>query len=241
MNMVRVGHRMLSLGLALVVSTSLRAGDTFVINAIDSTTTYIPERIMAEAYSELGIPIKIVKLPAARSLHSSNKGLADAELARVRVNPVEYPNLEIVPVVIDTIEGAVFTKVVHFDVAGWESLRPYKIGIRLGIKFTEKGTKGMNVVVINNNAQLVRMLDLGRLDIVVMNRNNALYEIERFDLREIKELSPPVHYKEVFHYLHKKNTHLIPKLTAILGKMKSSGRMEQIARQARAEILPNNN
>ena len=89
---------------------------------------------------------------------------------------------------------------------------------------------------IENEVKLVKTGH--RMSIIA---NNALYEIERFNLREIKELSPPVHYKEVFHYLHKKNAHLIPRLTAILGKMKSSGRMEQITRQARAEILPNSN
>ena len=75
----------------------------------------------------------------------------DAVLARVKVYLNVYSNLIRIAVAINLIEGRVFTKNTNFRVDGWESHRPYPIGIRRGLKYIERGTTGMNVVVGNEN------------------------------------------------------------------------------------------
>lgn len=42
----------------------------------------------------------------------------------------------------------------RFEVAGWESLKPYTIGIIRGIKFAERRTEGMNAIAIKDYAAL---------------------------------------------------------------------------------------
>lgn len=205
---------------------------------MDSATIRVPEVIISEAYRRLKIPFKVVKLPPVRSLKMSNSGQFDGELARVKVDPIAYPNLIQVPVAIDLIDATVFSKSVDFKVDGWDSLKPYRIGIRRGVKFTQRGTQGMNVVVGNENAQLLKMLDKGRVDIIVLNKHNAIAAIEQLNLSNIQMLKPSVHYLEVFHYLHKKNLHLLPALTHELQQMESSGEIEAIMYRLRATKPP---
>ncbi|MEH6472731.1 MAG: transporter substrate-binding domain-containing protein [Halopseudomonas sp.] len=190
---------------------------------------------MQAAYRKLGIPITIVKLPPERSLRTANSGQADAELARVKVDLNQYKQLIRVPVAIDIIEATVFSKTESFHVAGWDSLKPYKIGIRQGVKFTERGTRGMDVISGSENIQLFKMLNKGRVDIVVMNKHNALKAIKELGLNDIRMLQPSVHRLEVFHYLHFSNQVLLPRLTEILQQMESSGEIEQIMQQIRLE------
>lgn len=221
----------------ILFSSGVNAKEIFSISSLGSASTYIPEKIMREVYAKLGISIKITKLPAARSIETANSEVAGAELARIKVDPYEYPNLVRVPVAIDTIEGVVFSKYEHFKVNGWDSLRPYKIGIRRGVKFTEKGTKGMGVMLANSNKQLLLMLAKGRVDVVVLNRRNAAYELEQSEFQGIISLSPSVHYLEVFHYLHVTNRYLLPRLGKALKKMRKSGEMDRIAGQALVKTM----
>ena len=50
--------------------------------------------------------------------------------------------------------ATVFTRLTWFEDAGWESLKPYTIGIICGIKFAERHTKRMNAVAVKNYAAL---------------------------------------------------------------------------------------
>ena len=50
--------------------------------------------------------------------------------------------------------ATVFTKLTRFEVAGWESLKPYTIGIIRGIKFAERHTKRMNAVAVKDYVAL---------------------------------------------------------------------------------------
>ncbi|MEH6648482.1 MAG: transporter substrate-binding domain-containing protein [Motiliproteus sp.] len=226
--------------LSLLIPFQAQAGtdNGMTVGAIDSSTTQVPEAVIKEAYRRLEIPLTVIKLPPARSLKMTSSGLYDAELARVKVDPKLYPDLIRVPVAIDLIEAAVFSKSVDFSVDGWDSLKPYRIGIRRGVKFTQRGTQGMNVVIANENEQLFKMLDKDRVDIVVLNKHNALTAIERLGLTNIRMLKPSVHYLEVFHYLHKKNKHLLPALTHELQQMEQSGEIEAIMSRVRATTPP---
>ena len=216
----------------------VQSDHTMTISAMDSATTQVPEAVIKEAYRRLKLPLNVIKLPPARSLKMSNAGQFDAELARVKVDHTIYPNLIQVPVAIDLIDATVFSKSVEFEVDGWDSLKPYRIGIRRGVKFTQRGTQGMNVIVGNENEQLLKMLDRNRVDIVVLNKHNALTAIEQLNLINIRMLQPSVHYLEVFHYLHKKNQHLLPALTHELQQMEQSGEIEAIMKRIRSSKVP---
>ena len=129
------------------------------------------------------------------------------------------------------------SKKVEFEIKGWESLRPYVIGVRRGIVFTVNGTVGMKRILLNSNEHLLEMLDKGKIDIVVLTRTSALkYLQSRSDLK-FKILEPAVEYYPMYHYLHKKNLTLRPKLTQILKEMEEEGFIKKIRENYIQELL----
>jgi polar amino acid transport system substrate-binding protein len=194
----------------------------------------VSERVLREAYKRLQIDIKIRRLPAARALHESNIGVYDGELYRIRGVNKEYPNLIPISVPINVMEGVAFTEDIHFNVNGWESLRPFKLGIQRGAKFVERAafaTKRNNVQVVNTNAQLFKMLKGGRIEVVVASRLSGLNTMQVNGITGIKILDRPIESYRLYHYVHKKNKHLVVDLTSVLMDMEKEGLIKKIRRE----------
>ena len=83
----------------------------------------------------------LVYVPAERSIQDSNRNLngVSGEINRILAVRETYKNLIPVMVPVNRIEGVAFAKKRDISLKkGWESLRPYKIGVRIGTKFAEK-------------------------------------------------------------------------------------------------------
>lgn len=212
-------------------STSFAKEQLVLAKIEGSNLSDISERVLTEAYHKIGIDIVVKTLPARRAILSANNGEVGGELHRVKGINKKYTNLEMVPISINHVEGVVFSKNKEFIVEGWESLRPYKIGIIRGVIYTEKGTTGMQVYPATTNEQLFKMLDMDRLDIGILNRITGLLYIDKLKLNTIKALEPPVEKLPLYHYLHKKHVDLIPKITEVLSVMKKEGRIKQIRKE----------
>lgn len=195
----------------------------------NSVINEVTLKVLKEAYSRMGIEISIDFYPAKRSLIISNDGINyDGEIHRIGGIEKEFPNLVPISIPINILEGVVVANKVNFMVNGWKSLNPYLIGIRRGIVFTTNGTAGMNRVVLNTNEHLFQMLAAQRIDLVVISRINALKYIPTEQRLKLKILEPPVEVYNMYHYLHKKNAHLIPELTSILKEMQKEGIIHKI-------------
>lgn len=205
------------------ILSPLRAEELVIATMKGSVNSEIAEIVMKEAYNRLGIEIKVEEYPAKRALAESNSGNVDGELTRVANMQNKFKNLVMIPTPINTLEGVVFTKTVDFPVNGWQSLRPYKIGIRRGIRFTDVGTKGMRRHVVNDNDMLFSLLNVGRVDIIVIALANGLQALKEIELSGIKPLYPPVASYPLHTYLHKKHEALIPKLDKVLQEMTEEG------------------
>jgi len=162
------------------------------------------------------------------SVNKANLGEVDAELFRINNMEKKYTNLIKVPVVINAVTGVVLSTNKEFPIDGWNSLRPYYIGIRHGVFFTKKGTEGMNRLEVTDLDQIFKMLESGRLDIAVITELTAKRELIKFGDSDIKILYPPVQVVNLYHYLHKDNIHLLEPLTKELLKMEQSGEIKRI-------------
>jgi len=200
------------------------------ISAIEGTPlTKLCKQILPEAYQRIGIQISVEEYPASRALHYSNSGKVDGELMRIAGIEKKHPNLIRIPVSYVSFQGVVFSKKeLDFPVKGWSSLKPYKIGILRGVKYSETGTKGMRIQIVDRHTQLVKLLDYGRIDIIVMTRLNGLNAFRQANVRNFKILEPPLVRMPLFHYLHIKNQHLVPKITDSLREMRKEGRFQTI-------------
>ena len=138
---------------------------------------------------------------------------------------------------INLLEAVAFTRSIRFQPQGWESLRPYRVGLIRGIKFAENNTIGMNRYLVSRYQSLFQMLDSGRIDVAVAPKINGLISMHKHDHSAINIMQPALMHFKLFHYLHRKNIDWIPRIEAVLHKMHQSGELEKIRRQIHLTLL----
>lgn len=236
--------------LVFSLSTSALSQQNFIFSSAGPLhpKKVIVIRILEEAYHRLGIDFEFRHYPAERSLRIANAGEeVDGELFRGVNAKIEenYLNLIKIPVPLTYGEFVVFTREVNFEIDGWESLRPYHIGIEIGVKGIERGTEGMNVEKVPETDKLFLMLAEGRFDIAVAPRTVGLMHLTRLsnlygeyeNFQHISVLEPPIKKDPLYHYLHAKHTDIVPRLTMVLEDMNSNGDIQTIIDRAMIEIM----
>jgi len=201
------------------------SADEYTFSAIKNASFIgYAREVLTEAYGRLGHTVKILELPAARSVFISNEGAGvDGELFRVSGIETKFPNLVPIPVTLSFSDWVVVSKSNTIKVEGWHSIKPYVVGTRLGVITTDKGTLGMEPTKVNTNKQLLKMLLSDRVDLIVLSKNNALKHTKGIEHKTLHILQPPIHRVPVYHFIHKKHAALIPKITSILQAMQQQG------------------
>lgn len=205
---------------------SLMAGDTGTMN-------YFP--ILKEAYRRIGIEAEAVPLPAERALREADGGLTDGDAIRVEGIEAFYPNLVRVPESVASVDVTIFTAGLDFPVSGWESLRPYSVCYLHGAKMHESGTEGLKRVPAFGQDQSVKLLRDGLCEVAVLSRN-AWMAVDRLNAGPLRELEPPVATHELYHYVHRRHSNLVPSLAEEIRKMKKEGRVDEILKPYREEL-----
>jgi polar amino acid transport system substrate-binding protein len=186
------------------------------------------DRIVKEAFLRAGSRADIVFTATERSLVAVNDGLFDGELNRIEGIEKNFPNLVRVPEPNMQMHFVAFAKR-DIPINGWESLRNLRVGIVSGWKIVERNVEGFPCVTrlmdVNN---LWRMLDRGRLDVVVYSKLSGYDQLHRLGLEDIRHLAPPLCVKDMFLYLHKRHEALAAPLAEALRAMKRDGTYERI-------------
>jgi hypothetical protein len=199
------------------------AADRLVLGKPVDTVATISSRVLERAYRQIGISIRFEALPAERSLLNANQGSLDGDVNRVAGIEKKYANLLMVPVPVNTVEHIVVTKNHHFSVDGWGSLKPYSIAIRIGTKVVESGTAGLNVTAFPTYEKIFNLLDQDRYQISVVSRITAMDYINRYRLKDLRVMEPPLTRLPLYHYLHKKHLKIVEKITRSLQGMLQEG------------------
>ncbi|MBU6952289.1 ABC transporter substrate-binding protein [Hahella sp. HN01] len=197
--------------------------------------TKISVDIMANAYQRLGLTLKVLPQPGQRSLLTADSGLIDGELFRIKGMDEIYKNLIRVPIAIVEIDIVAFSRKENsIVITGWESLTPYKVGYNRGVKVIEENLLPPTRVEPSNTVEnALKMLDAGRTDIAIDGLLNGLMIINDLGLDNIVSIEPPLEVIHGYHYLHKKNLHLLKPLTEVLREMEEAG----VIRSYRDKIL----
>jgi len=190
-------------------------------------------QILIAVYAKLGVRVELVAVPAKRSLIESSEGRLDGEVQRVLDVENEYPTLLPVREPINYIEPSVFTRHVQFRVDGWESIRPYSIGIVRGVGSSERGTRGApRVEAAPAMEQMMQMLANDRVDIAVNDLFSGLLVNARLGLdKQLRPLSPPLQHIDLYHFLHVSHRALIPEVERVVKQMRASGELERLRRE----------
>jgi polar amino acid transport system substrate-binding protein len=195
------------------------------------------EELSQEAFSRIGVEFKLVSLPSERSLFAANLGEVDGEGLRVAGLGSQYLNLVQVPERYIGISFVAFTRDLSIKLdKGWDSLKPYSVAFITGWKMFEANVpvaKAINRV--EKPEQLFRMLDGGRVDVVLYTRADGQAMVRSLGFKGIVPLSPALKDVDMYLYLHKKHEALVPRLAKALRDMKADGTYNRIMQSIKAD------
>lgn len=213
-----------------------------ISQASDHTIHMLGAAVIAEAYKRLGIRTEFIQVPSKRSLTLANLGRADAEVGRVPSVLSDYKNLMMVDgAPIATVKGVALTISSDCVCKSWDDLKEYRVGIRRGEVFAEKGTAQMNAVATSSYKQLFTMLENKRIDVAVGILTSAEIELlSNFKNSDIKVIGKEFINLPLYHMLNNKYAALAPKLTEVLLEMHQNGDIEKIHSKTIKDIVSNN-
>ncbi len=198
----------------------------------------IGERVLLEAYAEIGITIEVLRVPSKRSLTMSNSGQSDGEVHRIKSITQKFPNLVQSPVSINHVDIVAFSKDPNTNINGQNNLKSYSIVYPKGALVYEKITAGFpDVITVSISKQGLKMLANNRVDIFLGDTLSGPATIKENNITDVYMLSPPVKTIKMYHCLNNKHGQLIPKITAVLRAMEKSGRLNEIREQYMLEYL----
>ena len=191
------------------------------------------EQLSQKSLRRIGVDLKLVSLPSERSLTAANLGEVDGEGLRVGGlggPDGPYPNLIQVPERFVRISFVAFSKNATISLDnGWDSLKPYRIAFINGWKMFEANAQGARVVnKVDKPEQLFRMLDEGRVDLMLYTHADGLLLARNLGLTSVAPLSPALKEVDMYLYLHKKHQALVPKLTQAIRDLKADGSYNRI-------------
>lgn len=207
--------------LLLFFSASHVCADNVMRFTTSAHANAFPEiiELFTNAYSKMGYKIELIELPDRRALYEArNRHWIDGELARAKDAAAILPDHIRIPVPLKRINVSAYVKNIDFDVKGWESLLPYKIGALRGILAIENKLVGFNVTETGSPLQLMKMLNRERVQVVVVPTPMGTFALKN-QIYNIRALEPPVDSFNLYHYVHKQHRLLIPKITAVLSEL----------------------
>jgi polar amino acid transport system substrate-binding protein len=196
----------------------------------DIPDQYVGGEMLRAVYAKLNIKLAFEDVPGKRALALSSAGEVDGEIQRIGTLSSDYPTLIQETPAINYIEPAVFTTKLRFDVAGWNSIREYSIGIVRGVGSSEAGTRGMARVTATTSLEnMIRMLDADRFEVMVTDLFSGLVAVRKLNLQtRIVPLSPPLERIHIYHYLHERHRDLVPKVGKVIAQMEASGELAML-------------
>jgi len=184
--------------------------------------------VTQEAFKRINLKLKTIQLPAERGLKNANSGIEDGEMSRVMGMEKKYPNLIRVPEKLMDWQFVAFSSLEISLKNGWSDLAPYSLAYINGWKILETNANFPSVTKVRNNEQLFTLLKKKRTDIILFERWSGLLAKSKYNLNDIKILTPPLAEKSMYIYLHKKHKKLVLPLSNAIASMKSDGTYQRL-------------
>ena len=189
--------------------------------------------LAAELFRRLDLDYRLDFLPAQRSLVFTNDGKTDVIIGRAAAIEKRLPNIIRVPVNILDFEYTAYTKDPDLRIDGWQSLDGYTVGIINGWKIIEQNVgSAKQVVKVNDFGQLLSLLDIGRVDVAIMDRIMGEWTFRQLGL-DLNIVQPPFISQPNFVYVHKKHQDLVQDFTRVLQEIIRDGTYDALFAEAR--------
>ena len=218
------------LTMILMLPLMLQAQPYLISGGKDLVVHSVAAQILQKAYTKAGLQMKVLYLPFEESLQRADSGQTDGDLARIGTIIRKYPNLRRIPADIIEIQAVAFSKNTSLNIKKWSDLTGHTLTIVKGIKFIEEGTKDLKRQVVLSVPEAIEALKNDKSEVIVIPRLTGLSINAKIQGSTIKPVSHHLQTLLLYHYVNKKNTHLIPIITPILKAMKQSGEIDYMLR-----------
>ena len=186
------------------------------------------EAFFRDAYRRIGVETKFVTLPSLLELDFADSGRTDGSLLRTELVASRHRNLVRVPCPLLLVDFVASTVREDIVISRSADLAEYRIGISRGNLTAGMIClkAGVEPVLLNSLASGVRMMEEGRLDAILEERNTMELVMAQADgpLR----CSPSLHQGCLYHWLNKRNADLAGPLAEAFKAMIAEGALRRI-------------
>lgn len=201
--------------------------------------TGFEDRIVAEAFRRIGVPVKLVMLPSERCLQNVNQGIDDGNYVRVAGLQKLYPNLVMVAEPVSEFVFTAYTRQPELKITGWADLRQRQVVIVTGWKVAERHLAGApRLTTARDEEALFALLNKGHAEVVVAGLYAGREIIRARGYQGIRALSPPLAVEPMHLYLNARHAALAPKLSEALRAMRRDGTLARLTRAGLAGNAP---
>ncbi len=187
------------------------------------------DRLIPEIYRRAGYSVRIERLPTYRALIMVEEGQADGVTSHVMGITRNFRNLVQMSEPLFRRDFVAFTRDPDLKIRDWNSLEPYSVAIMNGWKILEWNIKRYQSLHKAKNAeQLFRLLDSGRVDVVVYARYSGLYLLDKLGIEGVRIADRPLATRDMALILNKRHADKLPKLDAALREIKRDGTWQEV-------------
>lgn len=222
------------------LATQVASADNVTLTISTNNTPrdrMVLELVSKEAFRRAGLMFKLDSNPSARSLDLANEGKIDGEGMRVGGLEEQYPNLVQVPERCSQVSFVAFARDASTKLPqGWSSLKPLRIAFINGWKLYEANvTSALSITKVDKPEQLFKMLDAGRVDIVLYTLADGTSLLKELGISGVVPIAPSLRDADMYLYLNKKHQTHVPRISQALREMKADGTYAKILAQAAAQ------
>jgi len=212
---------------------------TFATHVAPQSNAYKSTHLLlTEAFNRIGYKFSMKTLPGKRSLHESNKGTFDGEAHRFAGlnDNNDFPNLIMVPEILQVIENGMFSKRVTNLTMPWQELANFSVTVPRGSLWLAAMAKqyAKDVQELSSLEKVLDFVKQGRADIALMSIEALdILASNAFKGSGIKQVGPMLSTLAIHSFIHKKHKTLVPKLAFALHQMKLDGSYLRLIKQSR--------
>jgi ABC-type amino acid transport substrate-binding protein len=194
--------------------------------------------VLPKIYKNIGIDIVVVPLPGQRAQFEANVGIKDGEIMRIWTYGDENKQSIRVPTPYYYLETMAFIlKDSQIDIRNKDDLKKYRLAKVRGVKHTNNITKGLsNVYEMNSTENMFRMLNNGKIDVVLTNTLDGNLVLKRLGFDNIVSINKPLAVLPLYHYVFEKHKVMVPLIDSEILRLKNSGVLAQMILLAEQKV-----
>lgn len=222
-----------------LIFPSFLSGKTVRLTTIEgSPVSEICSRILKEVFLKAGLEMEVTAMPNLRAARESSSGNFDGETHRISSYGDSHPELVQVPFSYYSIDTNLFSLAGSCPQGGMDNLKEYRFAILKGVAASRRLTDGFSrVQEFEDSSEMMRFLLLGRTDFVILSRIHGLSVIKEIGAAGIVTCEPPIDKTELFLYLNRSVSGLVPLIEKTMGEMSRSGELAAVIKNAETAVM----